>query len=480
MSFSIATNTSSSFASNALRSTQASLATSAERISSGKRVNSAKDDAAGLAISERMTSQIRCLEVVGRNVNDGISALQVADGGANQCVDQLQRIRELAVQASNGTLTTSDRLALQAEVTQVINEAIYVQNNTLFNGENLLDGNYSNKIIQVGANDGQTVELSIPSMELPIDQKYVYLGSTQHVQALNAGDLSINGFSIPASVASGLPFVTSDSCGAIKAAIDSMAIPGITVEAMGSYQAKGYFVGSDPGFSILNGGIVINGESIPASTGATLLDSYNNLAASINTKTSITGITASVWSLSGGPYFYIDSPNHGILNMQDGVAGSLASAGLNVANNETGFIYIRSATTYPPYPEISIAGNHPEKIWLTAGTYSANQIIYAARPDVTTQSNAEGVIADMDARIKHVTSIRASIGGQLSRMDSIILNVKSMSTNLSSSRAAIVDADYAQETANLSRAQILQQAATAMVAQANMSKQTVMALLKNI
>jgi flagellin len=485
MSLSIATNTASSFASNALRSTQASLATSAERLSSGKRVNSAKDDAAGLAISDRMLAQSNGLSIAARNVNDAISALQIADGSAQQCVDQLQRIRELAVQASNGPLTSNDRLALQEEVFQVFSSAMDTQNNTVFNGSYLLNGSFSNKDIQVGPNYDESIDCSIPSLELPIDQKYVYIEGgyyrNEHVQAINDGDLTINGVAIPASVASGLPFVSADSVGAIEAAINSMAIPDISVEAVYPYEGITF----DPtatGFSIPSGGIVINGVNIPASSGATLLDSYYSLAASINTQTGLTGI------FSDGPryearrnlwFFYVNSQNGGTLDMQNGVSGALGNAGLRVHNHDTGYIFIRSAESVPPYPEISIGGNHPEKIGISAGTYSSNRIIYADRPDVTTQSAAQETMADIDALIDHITSVRASIGAKLSIFDKVIDSLSSYNESIKTASSRIVDADYAQETSNLTRVQILQQAATAMIAQANISKKSVLALLNN-
>ena len=159
MSFSIATNTASSFASNALRQTQASLATSAERLSSGKRVNSAKDDAAGLAISSRISSLVRGRKISERNINDVISCLAIAHEAAKNINECQQRIRELAVQAANGTNTSTDRSSLNVEAQQLINAITSFANQAQFNGAKLLNGDFTSKRIQVGPNSTDFIDI---------------------------------------------------------------------------------------------------------------------------------------------------------------------------------------------------------------------------------------------------------------------------------------------------------------------------------
>ena len=380
----INTNVMSMTAQRNLGTTSSSLATSMQRLSSGLRVNSAKDDAAGLAISERMNTQIRGLNVASRNANDGISLAQTAEGALSAIGNNLQRIRELAVQSRNATNSADDRAALQKEVSQLKGEIGRVADQTSFNGTNLLDGSFTSQAFQVGANQGQTINIAaiananidkLGTWTTPSSASVTGAAATAYT-AINAGDLTINGINI---------------------------------------------------------GAVAAGGAAPAQ-GA-------NVAAAINAMSVETGVTAT-------------ADGAGLVTLSSSSAITVAFAGASATTATTG---LTAATTA-----------------VTAGTAQTGFL----NLDISTTTGADNAILAMDAALKSVNSARADLGAVQNRFSSVVENLATTSENLSASRSRIMDADFAAETANLSRAQILQQAGTAMVAQANQLPQGVLALLR--
>ena len=382
MAATINTNVQSLNAQRNLSTSQNSLATSMQRLSSGLRINSAKDDAAGLAISERMATQIPGLNVATRNANDGVSLAQTAEGALSSVSNNLQRIRELAVQSRNATNSTDDRAALQKEVTQLKGEISRVAKQTAFNGTNLLDGSFTAQAFQVGANQGQTINIA-GIANANIDQLGTWSKSSAAVTgaaataftAITAGDLKINGINIGA------------------------------IAAGGAAPAQG-----------------------------------TNVAAAINAQSDLTGVTAS-------------ADGAGLVTLTSNAAFTVAMSG-TATTATTG---LTAATTA-----------------LVAGSTNTG----FANLDVSTTSGADDAILAMDGALKAVNSSRADLGAVQNRFSSVVDNLMTTSENLSASRSRIMDADFAQETANLSRSQILQQAGTAMVAQANQLPQGVLALLR--
>jgi flagellin len=381
----INTNVISLNAQRNLNSSQNSLATTLQRLSSGLRINSAKDDAAGLAISERMTSQIRGLNQAARNANDGISMSQTAEGALGEIGNNLQRIRELAVQSRNASNSASDRAALNNEVQQAIAEIDRVASTTAFNGIKLLDGTFTNQSFQVGANVGETIDIS----------SLVYAQS------------------------SAMGSTTSTSAN----------VTGIAATAFTAITA---------------GDLTINGTSVGAvAAGGDDITQGANIAAAINTVTNTTGVTATADAATGAVS----------LTNLSGTNTVIAFAGASATTATTGFT---AATT-------------------TATTTTVSGF---AGVDISSKWGADVAIASMDSAMSALNAARADLGAYQNRFSSAISNLQTTAENLTASRSRIVDADFAAETATLSRNQVLQQAGTAMLAQANALPQSVLSLLR--
>ncbi|WP_282245235.1 flagellin [Stenotrophomonas sp. PS02300] len=401
----INTNVMSLNAQRNLSTSGSSLATTIQRLSSGLRINSAKDDAAGLAISERFSTQIRGLDVAVRNANDGISLAQTAEGAMVEIGNNLQRIRELSVQSANATNSDSDREALNAEVKQLTSEIDRVSRQTNFNGTKLLDGSFSGALFQVGADSGQTI--GINSI---VDSSTSKLGS-----GFFAGD-----------------YVGTSLAGADAATADTK-FSGLQI----SYTPKG---GTAQTVTIADFNVKA-GQSITAAT-----------AAAINEKMDTTGVYASVKS--------------GVITLggiKDGQAFDVAYGGTVTA----GATAVTAANV--GLTETSTAAN--------SGTVSTTKTSVGDL-NISSVAGAQRSLAIVDNALKAVNSSRADMGAIQNRFTSTIANLNTTSENLSASRSRIRDTDYAKETAELTRTQILQQAGTAMLAQANQSPSSVMSLLQ--
>ncbi len=374
-----------------------SLSTSMQRLSSGLRVNSAKDDAAGLAISERMNTQVKGLTVAARNANDGISLAQTAEGALGKVGDMLQRMRELAVQASNATNSVSDRKALQAEVSQLRDEIDRVAKQTSFNGKKVLDGTFAGAVFQVGANAGENITVG----------------------------------ALTDSSAKGLSTVSYGSQSASGAALASGAAG---------------FGGAVSGLSItVSGSAAVNLEDLEIASSSS--ERLGQVVAAINKKTDDTGVTAFLTTTANGG-FEIELRSSRVDD--DGNALTATLAGFSAGTTGIGAV----ATT------------------ATNGEVGIEEI------DVTTQADAWVTLKKIDDAIDQINSARADLGALQTRFENSVNNIDIMTENLSASRGRIVDADFAKETANLSRTQILQQAGVAMVAQSNQLPQQVLSLLR--
>ncbi len=375
----INTNIASLNAQRNLNSSQGVLNTSLQRLSSGLRINSAKDDAAGLAISERMTAQIRGLNQAGRNASDGISLAQTAEGALTEVTNMLQRIRELAVQSRNATNSANDRAALDTEAQQLRSEINRIASQTQFNGVNLLDGSFANQAFQVGANAGQTISVSgIVNANDTALGTYSAASVTgvaaTAFTAITAGDLTINAVSVGAIAAD---TSATERAAGIRDAINSVA------------DQTGVYARND------------------TATTVTLVSTTGNIA--------------------------------------------IAFAGTSATTATTG---------------------------LTAATTTATTTTGFGTLDVSTTAGADTAITQMDAALDAVNTARATLGAIQSRFESVVASIQTTSENLSSARSRIQDADFAMETAALTRAQVLQQAGVAMLAQANAVPQNVLALLR--
>ncbi len=397
MGMSINTNVVSINAQRNLGLSGGSLATSMQRLSSGLRVNSAKDDAAGLAIAERMSTQVKGLAVASRNANDGISLAQTAEGALGKVGDMLQRMRELAVQSSNATNSTSDREALQAELSQLRDEVDRVAKTTSFNGSKLLDGSFTGAVFQVGANSGDNITVGALA-NTKVDQ----LGNSRY-----------------ATGAITAPAVT----GAMMTGAD------VTVSITGA-----------------NGGSAITAKIAKSDNETSNEEALGKVIEAINSKTADTGVTA-----------FLNEAKTGIE-----LRGTIESGGSYTAMN------------------VTMSGGSSASIGAVSGATEVTGTAGRGFDKITiaTQKDAWEALQRIDSAIDKVSTARGQLGAIQTRFEKSVENIDIQNENLSAARGRIVDADFAQETANLSRTQILQQAGTAMVAQANQLPQQVLSLLR--
>ena len=471
MAMNINTNVQSLNAQRNLTSSQHSLATSMQRLSSGLRINSAKDDAAGLAIAERMTTQIRGLNQAQRNANDGVSLAQTAEGALGTIGSNLQRIRELSVQSANATNSSSDRAALQKEVSQLTAEIDRVARTTEFNGTKLLDGSFSSQAFQVGANAGQTINI-----DSILDAKTSSLGQYQGVSATGAA-ISATPGSVVIGLSGGTQPATSVTMSNVAAdaksvanAINTAGISGLTATAD---------VNTLAGVSATNTAaagtatVKINGFDISVAVGTDTANNLKNTVQAINDKSAATGVTA---ILDGDKVKLSAADGRNIeLGTVTGGATANAQLGLAATTTQQGTVSYDYQAAEGDVRTLSITGGLGTNLVNAPPTATGKQL---ALLDITSVTGANDAMKAVDAALTAINSGRAALGAIQNRFESVVANLGVNSENLSASRSRIMDADFAAETANLSRSQILQQAGTAMVAQANQLPQGVLSLLR--
>ena len=412
----INTNIASLNAQRNLTTSQGTLNSALQRLSSGLRINSAKDDAAGLAISSRMTSQVNGLNQAARNANDGISLAQTAEGALGQIGDNLQRMRELSVEAANGSLSADDRKAVQSEISQLKNEINRVSNQTSFNGTKLLDGSSGGFTFQVGADANQTIAINSLS-----DARSTALGTSTYAE--------IDGTAVAKPGASGT---------------DASAAAGT----------------SDASKSLAVGGFQLNGIAI---TGTDMAVADN---------TAVTATEYKEWMTKTVDAINVKSSESGVTAQMDVDATTGAMTISLFGTKDIAFTAASSTNTG------SLIGLTAANIDGTAGKGQAVETTGFDSIDVSTVSGANKALTMLDGAINSVNTMRADLGAVQNRFSSTVTNVQTTSENLSASRSRIQDADFASETASLSRSQILQQAGTAMLAQANQLPQNVLSLLR--
>ncbi len=470
MSLTINTNIASLVAQGNAAKSQTALQTAIARLSSGMRINSAKDDAAGLAIADRFTSQINGLHQAARNANDGISLAQTAEGSLSSISDNLQRIRELSVQSANATNSASDRASLQLEVTQLTAEIDRVATQTSFNGTALLDGTFTNKIFQVGANVGQTISVSAiasaRSSALGASYTASVTSSALTATALVAGALTIDGVAIQVPTAGSAAGQAATSAYAVSQAIN--ASQGTVVASANATAVTG--AAPAAAAAIAANAFTINGVNVGAvAAGVDVPTQGANVAAAINLVSAASGVTASASGTGAITLTAADGRN--VV-----VGGTVTDTGLTAATTY-GTVTLSTNSSASATSDILIGGTAPGSF--TAGTTASSLTGTAiSNIDISSVAGANAALASVDAALKAVDSGRASLGAIQNRFSSTISNLQTTTNNLSDSRSRIQDADFAQETANLSRAQVLQQAGTAMIAQANQLPQQVLQLLR--
>jgi len=431
----INTNTSSMIARDAIQRNDRAMSSAMERLSTGSRINSAKDDAAGLAISDRMAAQVSGLNMAVRNANDAISMLQTAEGATKEITNMLGRMRELSVQAASGTYTDTDRTALNLEFQALLSEIERIADNTEWNGEKILAGTSAtidtaasetalSKNIQLGASSGQTMTLSLNSWQPTV----------QVDSSMSAAD------------------------GTARTGVDDRTSEVSTVT----------FVDMADGETLSIGGITITADgAITAAELATYFEQYS-AAADYGTAKSITEAAGTstitgTWSgftvADGGSATTVAITNGGRSDLNPlTVTGTASGTGADVKITATG-----------------VAGVD------NAGAFGQGVLYYGAGVTAISISSVGGAsqaVSELDLAINGAAAERAKYGAYMSRLQHASDNLANIATNTSASLSQIADADYAVETTELARTQIISQASTAMLAQANQVKQTVLALLQ--
>ncbi|MCL0042674.1 hypothetical protein M1N07_03270 [Thermodesulfovibrionales bacterium] len=445
-----------------------------EWLSSGLRVNNAADDAAGLAIATRMTAQISGMVQAIRNTNDGISLVQTAEGSLVEITDNLQRIRVLAVQAASAGVTDAERETMQVEVEQLIAEIGRVAGQSNFNAVNLLDGTFKNKAFQVGANIGETI-----TIDSIVNARTTELGHTAFAKATGpsavnniaiagTGDLTINATAIIASVDDGSGADHAAASALAKAtAINASGVEGVTATAHG-----GSVSGAVETTGNLDvGDIRINGVSVGAvAAGGDVTEQATNVAAAINAA-NIDGIEASARAAE----VTVRSTDGRNITI---AAAPLAKTGLTAGTTTTGTIELRSFADEGIVIGGEVAAEAAALIGFQTRPFTPPEKIDGiAHLDITTVHNANLAISGIDNALADITSGRGALGAIQNRFMSTISDLQVTVENLTASRSRIMDADFAAETANMTKAMIIQQSGISVLAQANIMPQNILALL---
>ncbi len=487
----INTNVESLNAQRNLGTSQMSLQTALQRLSSGLRINSAKDDAAGMAIADRMTSQIRGLNQAARNANDGISLSQTAEGALAEIGNNLQRIRELAVQSANATNSITDRASLDAEASQLIAEITRVAGQTSFNGITLLDGSFTSQSFQVGANANQTIAVSSIA-----DARSTGLGSNilaglgtiigaGGVGATKAAATDLTGGNLVAietdltitttggGTTSAISYAALADAKAVAAAINSGAGGvGVTATASNSAALSGVSIAGTVSMT-LNGSAISAAVADPTDLTA--------LMGAINGAQGATGVVASFTSTStksGLTLSTTDGRDISVLDYLNSAGGTATFSAATLTSGTTdSSIKSGSVSLASSKGTITLAAANTDT-FSSATQASAFSSVASISLGGTTGANAQLAIAVVDAALSQINVSRGSLGAFQNRFTSAIASLQTTSENLAASRSRIQDADFAAETAQLTRAQILQQAGTAMLAQANQLPNNVLTLLR--
>ncbi|TMP10383.1 flagellin [Pseudoalteromonas sp. S3178] len=493
MMISVNTNVSSLNAQRNLSTSGSDLATSMERLSSGMRINSAKDDAAGLQISNRLTSQVNGLAVAQRNANDGISMAQTAEGAMSESTSILQRMRELALQSANGSNSTEDRESLQKEVSALQTELTRIADTTSFGGQQLLDGSFGSKSFQIGANSNETINVSLSSVAAE------KIGSNQ----VNLQSAAADGFGQAAAATAALADSavaggTYDISGRNDAQVTieagasaedaAAAINSVTSSTGVTAQAR-----TEAGLSLsgLAGAddvvsFELNGEKLSFVGTGTKAGDEQALAEAINSATDDTGVTAtiengalSVSNNNGADITFADltdsnaTPTVALDVTPEGYDGAAGTA--VTINDAAGATRVSGAVQLNSSETFSVDASDAS---LAAGTDPVtSKLNDVADINITSQKDSQDALAIIDNAIANIDSQRASLGAVQNRFDHTISNLSNISENVSASRSRIQDTDFATETAEMTKNQILQQAGTSILSQANQLPQTALSLL---
>ena len=504
MALVINTNIMSLNAQRNVTNTNNDLATSLQRLSTGLRINSAKDDAAGLGIVDRMTSQIRGLNQAMRNANDAISLSQTAEGAMQESSNILQRMRELSVQSANDSNSSADRSNIQKEITQLQSELNRIASTTTFNGNNILDGTFSGAKFQVGSNANETISVTIGN--LSANTMGAYQGSSiANVGAISAvssavGDTNdVVGDTVTVAGLTSTDVTYANGASASEIAQAFEAVKGDTgVGASATTSADIRFgaditLGENISFelSAVDGSGVAQGSVKTISYTLTSTTDYSGLRDAINAESTSTGVVAEL-NTAAASLTLTNSDGHNI-SISAVVSGTDTDEVLKVGATTGTFAEVDALVNDTAVPggqtdevviggQVSMSATSAFSITGTVATFAAADIAGSlssvADVDVSTQAGSNMALTVLDEALRNVSDARADLGAVQNRLEFTISNLASVAENVTAARSRIQDADFAAETANLTRSQILQQAGVAMLAQANAAPQSVLALLQ--
>ncbi len=488
MSQVISTNVASLNAQRNLSTSQNQLSTALQRLSSGLRINSAKDDAAGLAISERFTAQIRGLEQARRNANDGISLAQTAEGALKSSGDILQRIRELSVQSANASNSAGDRKALQSEVGQLVSELDRISNTTDFNGLKLLDGSFGSASFQVGANANQVITAQTGDFRTAVYGNNNYRSDSidaSATAAFTAGDFDIQGLETET-----ITVAATDTARTLANKVNTVADK-TGVSATARTESLVEFATADTNYTLAITSKNTTAVNVSFTVGAVdTAEGLANAVAAINDSASKTGVTARLNDAQDGIIIANETGEN--ITIANGAASGGAvdvsnfdPAGIDTPDDQTddfGTANTVAAGTdnisvgyllFDAEKSFSVVNNGSDAVSDGSATLQA-----VADIDISDVNGANDALRIVDAALAAVNGQRAKFGALQSRFENTVSNLQTTSENLSASRSRIRDADFAAETAALTRSQILQQAGTAVLAQANAIPNNVLSLLR--
>lgn len=486
----INTNVMSINAQRNLGKTQSSLANSMQRLSSGLRINSAKDDAAGLAISDRMTSQIRGLNQAVRNANDGISLAQTAEGAMQEATNILQRMRELAVQSANDSNSASDRASLQKEVAQLQQEMDRISSTSEFNGKKLLDGTFSAQSFHVGANAGQNIQVTVGNTRSDQIGDYQLKAQGTAGSSINeAAATSVNNVAAQTLTVAGSNGSTTVSVSAAATAKDIAADinavegdTGVTAQAITFAKLSVDATGSQS-FDLR--GKNETGDAATITANITSTSDLTELANAVNARASETGVVAEL--SKDKTYITMKSQDGYDIDLTwkagdmavrgvkaDGTTVSNASD-IDLATGSTA-VMVGGNITFSSARSYSVATDTANTLFANTNA-QGSALESVGGIDISSRTGAEDAFLVIDKAIARIDEERADLGAVQNRFESTIANLQNIAENVTAARSRILDADIAMETSNMTKQNILQQAGVSILAQANQAPQLALSLL---
>jgi len=493
MSMVINTNTASLVAQAAQAKTSSAMDTAMERLSTGKRINTAADDAAGLAIATRMEAQIKGIQMAMKNAGDAQSLIDTTEGAHDEITNILQRMRELAVQSANDTNVSADRTSLNAEIAQLTAEIDRIGTQTTWNGMSVLDGTFTSKQFQIGADAGQNISLSVDSVKAGAIGNYTLDGDAHVIAAANSidgEDLSISGHLGSATIAVAAGASAADVAATINANTGST---GVSATAVTKAKLSALSVAESVAFTLT--GTASAAISVTVASTSHL----GEIKDAINAKSGTTGITAAFGDdTSEIVLTHLGGEDIGLTDLTTTTNTTTITvealdkngADLSTADTDTltgdgsddsvvvGQLSLSSIKSFTVSGDDATAEDgffHTLNGTAAGGTASLSAV---SAVDISTVSGANDAIRAIDGALNKINAARGDLGAVSNRLDNTINNLSNIKVNVEASQSRIQDADFAAETSNLTKSQILSQAATAMLAQANASKQSVLSLLQ--